>query len=172
MTLASPGKNFISPSNAAQVAPARAAFLGQLAAYREKALLRQQVYEQDAATRRHREAVDVAIAREGSLRAAIDQATADGLDANTAAPDLDSQRRALAEAGQECERLVPLARAADIAHHRFTSQAAALTNDMAALYAAVPRMLHAALVEELEADAAAFREAEEVFRAQHRATFL
>jgi hypothetical protein len=153
--------------------PARAAFRAQMAAHRAKERQRLKVLAQDAATAGHREASDAAIARVATLRAAIDQAIADSVYGDGAAPDLDARRRELAEAEAEAERLAPIARVAEIGHRRFTSQAAELTREVQALSAPIPRLLHAALFDDaLDELAAEFREKEEAFREVHRRVFI
>jgi hypothetical protein len=156
----------------AQTGPARAAFKEQMRAYLGKLKQREQINTQDAVTRAHREAADAAAAKVQTLLTTIDQMLADHIYGDAEAPELEARRSEFIAAQREAERLAPLARAADLAHRRFAAQSTALVNEANAIYQPMPRLLHAALLEELEEDAVAFREMEEAFRARHRATFV
>jgi hypothetical protein len=155
------------------VTPARAAFIEARRAYTAKAQERLALIEKMNELQRHTKAADAAAAKVAALRADVDAGVAAALLDGAPAPDLEDRKRALAAAEKESAELAPLARAADVAHRRFATEAAELTRQEQELYAPIKQLAYAIFYDDLLVELVTdFREAEEKLRAVHRRVFM
>ena len=157
---------------APEVTPARSAFDAARRAHTAKAQERLALIEKMNELQRHTRAADAAAAKVAALRADVDAGIAAALLDGAPAADLEDRKRALAIAEQESAEWVPVARAADVAHRRFATQASELTRQEQELYAPIKQLAHAIFYDDLLLDLVSeFREAEEKLRAVHRRVF-
>jgi hypothetical protein len=158
---------------APDVTPNRTAFDAARRAYLEKAKERLAVLQKAGEMQRHTRAADAAAAKVAALRADVDAGVAAALLDGAPAPDLEDRKRDLAAAEKDAAQWVPIARAADIAHRRFSTEVADLTRQEQELYAPIKQLAHPVFYEdELAALATDFREKEEAFREVHRRVFV
>jgi hypothetical protein len=129
------------------------------------------VVEKDTAARNEIQAADAAAGQVTQLRVAIDQIVADARYREVAPPDLTEQRRALADAVSRHERRAAVATSARAVRPRYAADLATINAEVRTLCDQLPRLVHAAAVEEMVELAVEFREKEESFRAVHARVF-
>jgi hypothetical protein len=158
-------------SDAAAAKSACAALNDTLRAVTALNAKRQAVIEKDDTARKKQDALAESAAQVATIRTAIDKALADAIYAESDAPDLTDQRRALADAERKQEGRAAEARALTAVRSRYQADSKNFADQIKALQDQTPELVHAAVVEEMAELASEFRAAEETLRAIHFKVF-